>query len=572
MATVSFNGDKSVLITLRKGVKLFTYSLSVGTEFKNLQYESNGGIITIKAGSVTALDPTNETLSAGSYTVNANMISSIEMQPSSIMSVNTDDLDIADSDKFMDATGEMVAVGKVKTNIVIGADSVIEDGEYGPDPVIDEDDYVPIEPNKKPGIIHDLIYDQRIQKISYIQANMAAVFREWFTGFFPPDYFRHIRMKSESTFTAFKSFMKDIYHKEPPVLVIDPNTIEHVDDFLFGTNVVNRYNLVDPKSDNVGAKILYSLAMIETEKIKLHYRRNRYRFRFDVMIMERSLNRSLDLYNYLIMNMRHNSKFMLFRRVPNLLPSHMIRSIAKINGFNSPDQKFLEWINARAIGCTITTRTLPSGQVMFFAEQDCHIQVEVPDMPAHDSPEQAEAIEVGARVTDSFIFTVDLPSEYFCTMEHEVTKDYIRYEEGDDPDIHYITKSDDYKWEEGMDLEIDDYTLLNRVDVTIQDDQDNALDLLTVLNDVDAQMRKTAEALLRDSNVTLPEPLFLVKIIKGTKEFTDFNLSDDGILTINFPDYSKIYHIYVYVNQKYINMYSSALNSEWIGDIQKTDY
>lgn len=572
MATVSFNGDKSVLITLRKGVKLFTYSLSVGTEFKNLQYESNGGIITIKAGSVTALDPTNETLSAGSYTVNANMISSIEMQPSSIMSVNTDDLDIADSDKFMDATGEMVAVGKVKTNIVIGADSVIEDGEYGPDPVIDEDDYVPIEPNNKPGIIHDLIYDQRIQKISYIQANMAAVFREWFTGFFPPDYFRHIRMKSESTFTAFKSFMKDIYHKEPPVLVIDPNTIEHVDDFLFGTNVVNRYNLVDPKSDNVGAKILYSLAMIETEKIKLHYRRNRYRFRFDVMIMERSLNRSLDLYNYLIMNMRHNSKFMLFRRVPNLLPSHMIRSIAKINGFNSPDQKFLEWINARAIGCTITTRTLPSGQVMFFAEQDCHIQVEVPDMPAHDSPEQAEAIEVGARVTDSFIFTVDLPSEYFCTMEHEVTKDYIRYEEGDDPDIHYITKSDDYKWEEGMDLEIGDYTLLNRVDVTIQDDQDNALDLLTVLNDVDAQMRKTAEALLRDSNVTLPEPLFLVKIIKGTKEFTDFKLSDDGILTINFPDYSKIYHIYVYVNQKYINMYSSALNSEWIGDIQKTDY
>ena len=572
MATVSFNGDKSVLITLRKGVKLFTYSLSVGTEFKNLQYESNGGIITIKAGSVTALDPTNETLSAGSYTVNANMISSIEMQPSSIMSVNTDDLDIADSDKFMDATGEMVAVGKVKTNIVIGADSVIEDGEYGPDPVIDEDDYVPIEPNKKPGIIHDLIYDQRIQKISYIQANMAAVFREWFTGFFPPDYFRHIRMKSESTFTAFKSFMKDIYHKEPPVLVIDPNTIEHVDDFLFGTNVVNRYNLVDPKSDNVGAKILYSLAMIETEKIKLHYRRNRYRFRFDVMVMERSLNRSLDLYNYLIMNMRHNSKFMLFRRVPNLLPSHMIRSIAKINGFDSPDQKFLEWINARAIGCTITTRTLPSGQVMFFAEQDCHIQVEVPDMPAHDSPEQAEAIEVGARVTDSFIFTVDLPSEYFCTMEHEVTKDYIRYEEGDDPDIHYITKSDDYKWEEGMDLEIGDYTLLNRVDVTIQDDQDNALDLLTVLNDIDAQMRKTAEALLRDSNVTLPEPLFLVKIIKGTKEFTDFNLSDDGILTINFPDYSKIYHIYVYVNQKYINMYSSALNSEWIGDIQKTDY
>ena len=140
MATASFNGDKSVMITLRRGVKLFTYMLYNGTEFKNLQYESNGGLVTIQSGSVTAIDPEKQTISTGIYTVDVNLISSIEMQPSSIMSVNTEDLDIANSDEFMDATGEIVAVGKVKTNIVIGADSIIQDGEYGPDDVIDEGD------------------------------------------------------------------------------------------------------------------------------------------------------------------------------------------------------------------------------------------------------------------------------------------------------------------------------------------------------------------------------------------------------------------------------------------------
>ena len=63
-----------------------------------------------------------------------------------------------------------------------------------------------------------------------------------------------------------------------------------------------------------------------------------------------------------------------------------------------------------------------------------------------------------------------------------------------------------------------------------------------------------------------------MRIYKGNRETTDFSLSDNGLLCINNPDYTKIYHIYVYVNQKYINMYATALNTKWVGTIQKTDY
>ena len=583
MANISYPSPTMVKLSLKRGLMMFTYNLSIGTTITDMQYEMNGALHDIASAKLTKINKDNDTveLDTGDV-VDLNIVYKIGNRADSIMSIEMDDLDVAGNDKYLDETGERVALGTVRTNIIIGADPIMypDPGDRPPDvkpdvdekKPIDEGDYEPLVFEEDSELKHDLIYDQHIQKISFIQANMAAVFREWFTSFFQPTYFRHVRMKSESTFVEFKSFMKDIYHKEAPILVIDPNTIEHVDDFLFGTNVVNRYNMVDPGSDNIGAKLLYSLAMVETDKIKLQYRRNRYRFRFDVMIMERSMNRALDLFNYLIMNMRHNSKFMLFRRVANLIPSHMIRSIAKINGFNKPDEKFLEWINARAIGCSITTRTLPNGQVMFFAEQDCHIQVEVPDMPAHDNPEQADAIELGARVTDSFIFTVDLPAEFFCTMDHSVVKNYLKYQEGDDPDVHYITTSESTNWENDMQLEVGDYTLFNRVDVTIQHPDDNTLNLLGVLDDVDPQTMYTAKALIEDKNTKLPEQLFYVRIYKGNRETTDFSLSDNGLLCINNPDYTKIYHIYVYVNQKYINMYATALNTKWVGTIQKTDY
>lgn len=565
MAIVTINDDSTAMVSVRVADKTNIYKLYVGYKVENLLYE--GVKLNNVSGTITNINKENYTITVDDTVIDANRISRIGNRPDTFMTIDTSELDTDTGGEIMDTVGPPKYV-----HIVFGADSVIEKDEYGPDYQIDIDDYIPIPASPRRCHRQDLIYDQRIQKTSYIQANMAAVFREWFTSFFPPNYFRHIRIKTESAYSAYKSFMKDIYKKEPPLLVIDPNSIEHVDDFLFGTNVVNRYNIVDPNDESIGAKMLYSLAMIETENIALHYRRNRYRFRFDVLMMERTLDRAIDLHNFLIMNMRHQSKFMLFRRVANLIPAHMIRSIAKINGFSVPDDKFMEWINAHAIGCTIVKRTLPNGQLLFFAEQDCHIQVETPDMPAKDSPELSDAIEIAARVTDTFNFIVDLPTEFFCTMDHFVSEQYERYREGDDPELHYITKSDDYSWEKGMDLEMGDYMLFNRADVMIQSADDNTMNLIDIIKDVDPKMSITAKKLLNDPTITLPDTLFRVRIIAKNNEVDTFKIDEKGVLTIYNPDYTKIYHVYVYVNQKYINMYESAINTQFIGTIEKTAY
>ena len=87
--------------------------------------------------------------------------------------------------------------------------------------------------------LSEIIYDKRVQKISYITANLVAVFNEWIQSFFEPDYFKFVRIKTQSTFSDFKSFMKDIYKKEKPFMVIDPRPPEIVEDFIFAQNMLN---------------------------------------------------------------------------------------------------------------------------------------------------------------------------------------------------------------------------------------------------------------------------------------------------------------------------------------------
>src|SRR5699024_8500402 len=100
--------------------------------------------------------------------------------------------------------------------------------------------------------LKDIVYDKNVQSISYIQANIVGVFNDWFMSFFPNNYFRTTRIKTQSSFSDFKSWMRGIYKKDKPILVIDPRTIEVVEDFLFGINMLNRYNFIDPDHDNVG--------------------------------------------------------------------------------------------------------------------------------------------------------------------------------------------------------------------------------------------------------------------------------------------------------------------------------
>ena len=75
----------------------------------------------------------------------------------------------------------------------------------------------PIEDKKE---TQSIIYDREIQQISYIQGNIVGVFNDWILSFFPSNYFRHIRIKTQSTFSDFKSWMKNIYKKDNKLIVV----------------------------------------------------------------------------------------------------------------------------------------------------------------------------------------------------------------------------------------------------------------------------------------------------------------------------------------------------------------
>src|SRR5699024_2241005 len=125
----------------------------------------------------------------------------------------------------------------------------------------------------------------------YIQANIVGCFNDWIKSFFPPDYFKFVRIRTQSSFAEFKSLMKNIYKKEKPFMIIDPRSIEHDENSLFGQNMINRYNLIDPNADDMGAKLLYSIEIMKDDMFELVYRRNRFRFEFDILIMEQTLHR-----------------------------------------------------------------------------------------------------------------------------------------------------------------------------------------------------------------------------------------------------------------------------------------
>ena len=181
-------------------------------------------------------------------------------------------------------------------------------------------------------------------------------------------------------------------------------------------NMINRYNNYDPINDRIGAKVLYSNHILHDDMCELMFRRNRFRFGFNVMIMEQTLDRQLNTYTKMLMDIRHNSKFLLPRVVPHLIPIRYITNIAGFHGMDYRSDDFLNYLNSIS-EYPIIKRITPNGQLMFFFNREMNIQVEVPNMtPSKDSPETSGAIEWGARITDSFYFIADLPAEYIFLL------------------------------------------------------------------------------------------------------------------------------------------------------------
>lgn len=433
-------------------------------------------------------------------------------------------------------------------------------GDFRIDPG-DQEKLYPIPPKME---MQDVVYDKQIQRTSYIQANIVGCFNDWITSFFEPNYFKFIRIRTQTAYSEFKSFMKQIYKKEKPFMVIDPRSIEHVEDSLFGLNMINRYNLVDPEQDNFGAKLLYSMPIMKSDMFELVYRRNRYRFEFDIMIMEQTLDRQINTYNMLLMNIRHNSKFLLTRTIPHLIPSRHIINIAKFHGYDWKSEEFLKFLNSIS-NYPIIRRITPNGQYMFFMEQTLNLQVEVPGLPSKDSPEMSDAIEWGARIVDSFTIIADLPTEFLFLTPLEFKTKFDR-SIPEDPDSVYCISPiyADLDWP----TEINGYTLSNRVDVMLQAGDDNHMDIIPVLEHDNPDIFKVLFECVQNKGKL--SNLMMVRVYpNGSYQEASYSFDDTGVMTLNNPIPDKLYTINVYLNLHNINLIREGENKEYIGTIEK---
>ena len=409
----------------------------------------------------------------------------------------------------------------------------------------------------------DIVFDKKIQKFSYNTANMVAVFTEWFQSFFEPDYFKLVRIKTQSSFKEFKSFMKAIYKQDKPFLVIDPRQPEVVSDSLFAQNMLNRYNFIDPLNDHIGAKLLYSLEIMKTNLLELWYRRNQIRIEFDVMIMEESINRQANTRNKLIMDIRHNSQFSLSRRVPFMIPMRHIQNIANFHGFDWRSEEFMTFVNQHS-RYPITKRVLASGQYQFYFEQALNIHVEVPSFPSVDSTENSEAIEWGARIVDSFILTADLPAEFLFLTRKEYAGKFDRGIPEDPEAVTFISPIyADMDWS----TEINGYTLSNKIDLEVQEGDDPKINILPFIADFDKDIHAVIKEWI-DQGGKIADMIHLRVYPNGSMIETGIILHDDGTLELLNPMMNKLYTANIYLNLQPINLIREGRERRYAGTLE----
>lgn len=410
----------------------------------------------------------------------------------------------------------------------------------------------------------EILYDNHIQDIAYIQANLAAVFNEWFLSFFRPEYFKFVRIKTQSTLADFKSFMKQIYKKDKPFLVIDPHMPEIVEDSIFAQNMLNRYNMIDPTHDHIGAKMIYALEVMKTDLMELHFRRNRWRMEFDIMIMERSMNQQTNTFNSILMNIRHNSKFMLVRNVPILIPFRHVMNIANFHGLDWQSEEFMKFMNAHS-KYPIIKRFLANGRAQFYLDYELHIYVESPGFPSRDTPETSDAIELGARIVDQFYFTADLPSEYIFLTKREFVGKFDRHIDDDPDNVTFISP---IYADMPRPTEIYGFVATNHIDVQVQEGEEPKLQIIPFIADYDKDICHTIEEYIhRGGNI---DDLIKVRVYpNGSFVDVGCQLYKDGVVKILRPVPNKLYTICIYVNLKDVNLIREGKHKKFIGNIEK---
>lgn len=420
-----------------------------------------------------------------------------------------------------------------------------------------------------------LVYDNTVQKISHIQANLVAIFEDWLMSYFPDDFFKTRRLTTQSSFADFKSFMKDIYKKEKPIVVIDVSPIQYDESALFANNAMNRFNMIDPRYDDATGKILYSIEVLSIGNIELRFRRNRFSFSFDVLYMTSSMNRQHDLYTYILMNMRISSKFSVYRTVNNLIPLEYIQNIASFAGFKDyRSDEFLEYLNQYS-RYPIIKRILPNGMYMFYMSQNISLYFEIPNSVSMDSPEKSAAFEKGARIRQQVTVSADLPSEFIFLTTRENGMKYQKFLDKEPENVYYIMPDLSFpEFEKEISFNDRLFTAITSTKLMIEDDKDG--NVVNVLEDIiaaaDADIYENIKEYISSGNMVsdiILVVLYRQDYLKKKIQSTRYHPTNDGFIDIPNPNFRELYQLVTYVSFSTLNEFKIKKNKEYIGTIEK---
>ena len=423
--------------------------------------------------------------------------------------------------------------------------------------------YNPMDPPREED---ELAYSLEIQNSNNSQANLVAVADQWIRSWFPPMYWKWSCIRTQVPFSQFKSDMLSIYKKDRPIIVMDPHQLD-VDDVMgspLNTNMITRFNEFDPEYQPIGTKIAYSLPLMKSDRFEIVYRRARMRMDIDVLMIVDTLNQQSNLYNHLIMNIRHRSQFTLVRQVPVLIPQKHIINAAKFHGYDWKSDEFLSFLNSIS-KYPIRKEIRTNGKYMFFMLQELHIYVEVPNYPAKDNPEMSDQIEWGARITDTFSFTADLPLEFIFLTKKENRCNFDPGIEEDTDAISFISPIyNDLDWP----TEHGEFKLAKKFDVELQAGEDPTLSILPLLADFDKAIYEECVRWV-GSGQPIREILQIHVYPNGSYREIGSELRSDGILELIQARENQLYTVLVYVNIKTLNLVREGRNIQYIGTIQK---
>lgn len=396
---------------------------------------------------------------------------------------------------------------------------------------------------------------QQNQNISYIAGNIQSIFLHWFLQYFDDEYFKVIRFSTESDFVKFRGFMKEIVKQPKPFLVIDPE-INLVDDSIYTTGYQSMNNSID--GIDIESKLYASefLAGLSDESAEIYFRRSKYKFTFNTLMVESSVIKQFDLFNHIVNNFRNKSKFAIDRKVQNVIPTKYIDAIAKNIDMDYRSNEFIKKLNSYSNYPIIRKKTIKGDYIFFFIE-DNYLQINIPDIPSKDSPETNNMIIDSARVTHIIEMEVVMPSEFILMLEPTSTSGSGKLAKIYSPDMMlFIPPFENINVDSPK--MFNDKARVEQIDVVIENEDDYMVSIIDIF--ADPQIQEFIQPFI-DAGTTLDFLDF--KVYKNSQEFP-LTYDPENLKIVLEPNLKEAYCIAAYLDLDQYNVFKAQYVSKLI--------